>query len=142
MTTFATSRSFAATPEQVFAAFAAPARLARWWGPDGFSNTFDVFEFRPGGNWRFTMHGPDGKDYPNEAVFVAIEPTRSIVIKHTCQPLFQLSIGFERMPTGTLVTWKQEFASAEVAAAVAHIVAPANEQNLNRWQAEVAAPSR
>jgi uncharacterized protein YndB with AHSA1/START domain len=142
MTTFATSRAFAVPPEQVFAAFAAPARLARWWGPDGFRNTFDVFEFKPGGHWRFTMHGPDGKDYPNEAVFVAIEPARSIVIKHTCQPLFQLSIGFERTPTGTLVTWKQEFASAEVAAAVAHIVAPANEQNLNRWQAEVAAPSR
>lgn len=142
MTTFASSRTFAAPPEQVFAAFATPARLARWWGPDGFRNTFDVFEFKPGGNWRFTMHGPDGKDYPNEAVFVAIEPARSIVLKHTCQPLFQLSIGFERTPTGTLVTWTQEFASAEVAAAVAHIVAPANEQNLNRWQAEVAAPSR
>ncbi len=142
MTTFATSRSFTAPPEQVFAAFAAPARLARWWGPDGFRNTFDVFEFKPGGHWRFTMHGPDGKYYPNEAVFVAIEPARSIVIKHTCQPLFRLSIGFERTPTGTLVTWKQEFASAEVAAAVAHIVAPANEQNLSRWQAEVAAPSR
>ena len=88
------------------------------------------------------MHGPDGKDYPNEAVFVAIEPVRSIVLKHTCQPLFQLSIGFERTSAGTLVTWKQEFACAEVAAAVAHIVAPANAQNLDHWQAEVAAPSR
>lgn len=142
MTTFASSRSFAAPPEQVYAAFASADRLVRWWGPNGFRNTFYVFEFRPGGNWRFTMHGPDGKDYPNEAVFVAVEPARRIVIQHICQPLFQLSIGFERTPTGTLVTWKQEFASAEVAATVAHIVAPANEQNLNRWQAEVAAPSR
>lgn len=137
MTTFATSRVIAASPDEVFAAFATPARLARWWGPAGFRNTFAVFEFTPGGRWVFTMHGPDGKDYPNEAVFVAIEPGRSIVLKHTCQPLFQLDLGFARTPAGTLVSWQQVFASAEIAAAVAHIVVPANEQNLDRWQTEV-----
>lgn len=137
MTAFATSRFFAATPEQVYAAVEAPDRLARWWGPNGFRNTFAVFEFQPGGRWVFTMHGPDGKDHPNEAVFAAIAPARSIVIRHTCQPLFQLDLGFERTPTGTRVSWRQEFASAEIAAAVAHIVVPANEQNLDRWQAEV-----
>jgi hypothetical protein len=40
------------------------------------------------------------------------------------------------------VCWRaaeQAFESAEVAASIKHIVEPANEQNLNRWQAEVAA---
>lgn len=139
MTTFKTSRAFLASPEAVFAAFASPERLARWWGPDGFSNTFDVFEFRNGGNWRFTMHGPDGANYLNESIFVAVEPTHCIVVRHVCQPYFTLSIKLEPTDSGTTVTWEQAFDSPEVAASIKHIVEPANEQNLNRWQAEVAA---
>jgi len=138
MTTFSASRVFTASPEKVWAACADPARLARWWGPDGFTNTFDVCEFKPGGLWRFTMHGPDGSHYPNEAIFVAIESAHLVVIKHTNQPHFQLTIRFEGTATGTVVTWQQEFESAEIAAAIKHIVEPANEQNLSRWQAEVA----
>lgn len=138
MTTFKTSRVFAATPEAVYAAFAAPERLARWWGPDGFRNTFDTFDFKPGGLWRFTMHGPNGADYPNESTFVTLEPGRTIVLRHTNQPHFQLTIGFEAVGGGTLVTWAQAFDDADVAAKVKHIVEPANEQNLDRWEAEVA----
>lgn len=137
MYTFKTSRTFAAPPEAVFAAFAAPQRLAKWWGPDGFRNTFETFEFRPGGLWRFTMHGPDGTDYPNESTFLTIEPSRKIVVKHLCAPYFVLTIGFERTVDGTLVTWEQVFESAEFAASVKHIIEPANEQNLNRWLAEL-----
>jgi uncharacterized protein YndB with AHSA1/START domain len=138
VTTFKTSRSFSATPEEVFAAFAAPERLARWWGPNGFSNTFEVFELKTGGQWRFTMHGPDGANYPNEATFAVVEPGRSIVIKHVSQPHFQLSIKLEPTANGTEVTWEQVFESDQVAASIRHIVEPANEQNLSRWQAEVA----
>lgn len=61
-----TARVVPFTVEQVFAAFADPALLARWWGPNGFTNTFAVLEFREGGAWTFTMHGPDGRDYANE----------------------------------------------------------------------------
>jgi uncharacterized protein YndB with AHSA1/START domain len=139
MTTFQTSRTFAASPEVVFAAFAAPERLARWWGPDGFRNTFELFEFRPGGQWRFTMHGPDGTDYPNESSFGPIEPARKVVVQHVNHPHFVLTITLEPVAAGTRVTWEQVFESAEVAAAVRHIVEPANEQNLDRWQAELAA---
>ncbi len=137
--TFAHSRLFTAAPAKIFAAFQDPARLAKWWGPDGFRNTFSAFEFTPGGRWQFTMHGPDGKDYANEAVFTTIEPARTIVIQHTSQPHFELAIHLHPEGSGTRVTWDQTFASAETAASVKHIVEPANEQNLSRWQAEVAA---
>jgi uncharacterized protein YndB with AHSA1/START domain len=137
MSTFKTSRTFAALPEAVFAAFAAPERLAKWWGPDGFRNTFETFEFKTGGLWRFIMHGPDGVNYPNESCFVSVEPARKIVVKHLSQPHFELTIELESTAAGTLVTWDQAFESPEVAASVKHIVEPANEQNLNRWQAEV-----
>lgn len=139
MSTFTTSRTLAATPAAAFAALADPVQLARWWGPAGFRNTFDTFEFQPGGRWRFTMHGPDGTDYPNESTFVAIEPARKVVIRHIVQPHFQLSITLTAVGDGTQVLWEQAFDDTQVAAAVRHIVEPANEQNLDRWQAEVAA---
>lgn len=138
MSAFKTSRTFDAAPETVFAAFADPQRLARWWGPDGFRNTFDVFEFQTGGLWNFTMHGPDGKDYFNESRFNLVEPNHQIIIQHVSQPHFQLTITLTSQGTGTHVGWEQAFESAEVAAAVKHIVEPSNEQNLNRWQAVVA----
>ena len=137
MTTFKTSRLFSAPPEAVFAALAAPERLARWWGPDGFGNTFDAFAFKDGGEWRFTMHGPDNAHYPNAMVFASIVPNRRVVLKHLSAPHFTLSIGLEPTATGTHVTWEQAFDSPEVAASIQHIVVPANEQNLSRWQAEV-----
>ena len=72
MTTFRTSRQLPAKPSAVIAAFADPSRLAKWWGPNGFSNTIDKFDFRPGGSWNFSMHGTDGQSYPNECVFSTI----------------------------------------------------------------------
>jgi uncharacterized protein YndB with AHSA1/START domain len=139
MHTFQTSRTIAASPAAVFAAFANPQRLARWWGPDGFSNTFETCDFRPGGAWKFTMHGPDGASYLNESVFHAIEADRLLVIDHTCQPVFRLRVELVPSATGTLVQWTQVLEDAAVAAAIAHIVEPANEQNLARLAVEVAA---
>ncbi|MCA9787563.1 MAG: SRPBCC domain-containing protein, partial [Candidatus Cloacimonetes bacterium] len=43
------SRFLSATPEQVFAAMSDPERVARWWGPDGFTNTIHQFDFTVGG---------------------------------------------------------------------------------------------
>lgn len=137
MSTFKTTRIFSAPPEAVFAAFETSHRLAKWWGPNGFRNTFETFEFKPGGLWRFTMHGPDGSDYPNESVFVSIERARQITMKHLSHPHFQLAITFAASGPGTLVTWEQAFEDAAVAANIRHIVEPANEQNLDRWAAEV-----
>lgn len=139
MTTFTTQRHIALPPALVFAAIEDPARLARWWGPKGFSNRFSVFEFRPGGRWVFTMHGPDAAVYPNESTFVAIRHGAEVVIRHTCEPFFQLTIGLAAAGGGTLVRWEQVFDDAQVAAAVRHIVVPANEQNLDRLTAEVLA---
>jgi uncharacterized protein YndB with AHSA1/START domain len=139
MTTFHTSIDIAATPAAVFAAFADPQRLARWWGPDGFRNTFETCDFHPGGLWKFTMLGLDGASYPNESVFHTIEADRRVVIDHVCQPLFRLTVELQPSAIGTQVLWTQVFEDAAIAAAVAHIVEPANDQNLRRLAAEVAA---
>jgi len=141
MNSFHTTREIAAPPEAIFAAIATPARLAKWWGPDGFSNSFEVCDFRPGGQWIFTMQGPDGTRYPNQSEFEAIEDAHKVVIRHACAPLFRLTIALEPIPSGTRVRWTQVFDDPATAAAVRHIVEPANEQNLTRLGAEVAAGS-
>ncbi len=132
MTTFSTSRHLPASPASVFGAIRDPERLAKWWGPAGFSNRFDVFEFHEGGRWIFTMIGPDGTSYPNESVFSSIEADRRVVIEHVCQPNFQLTITLEPAVDGTLLHWVQTFADPSFAQSVRHIVEPANEENLDR----------
>jgi len=138
---FQTSREIFAPPSRVFAAFENGARLAAWWGPAGFTNTFNTCEFKPGGKWSFVMHGPDGKNYPNESVFRDIEPPKRIVIHHVSQPRYLLTVTLEPAEGGgTLVRWEQDFEDPRVASGIEHIVVPANEQNLDRLSAEVMRP--
>jgi uncharacterized protein YndB with AHSA1/START domain len=136
--TFITSRHLPVPAAVVFNAIADPKLLATWWGPEGFTNHFEVCEFEPEGRWVFTMVGPDGTAYPNESVFSHIEPDRQVVIRHVCQPLFQLTITLEPSAGGTLLHWVQAFDDPAVAQAVRHIVGPANEQNLDRLAAVLA----
>ncbi|MDG0815145.1 SRPBCC domain-containing protein [Bdellovibrio svalbardensis] len=139
MTTFTTSREIPATVEQVFSAISSSERLARWWGPAGFTNTFNVCEFKSGGRWSFVMHGPDGKNYLNESMFAEVESPTKVVVQHMSEPKFRLTIGLAASPAGTMVSWSQAFENSEVARNVEHIVVPANEQNLDRLTAEVLA---
>lgn len=130
--TLQTSRTLPFTPEAVFGAFASPELLASWWGPDGFSNTFEVFEFKVRGRWKFVMHGPDGQAYPNQSVFLVLEPARLVVIRHDCAPYFTLTVKLAQVAAGTHLSWEQVFDDAKTAQAVQHIVEPANEQNIDR----------
>ena len=132
-----TSREIPATIEQVFAAFSHPERLARWWGPAGFTNTFNVCEFKNGGCWSYIMHGPDGKDYPNESMFTEIESLRKVVIKHVSKPKYLLTITLAPSAEGTIVSWLQEFENSKFAGTMKQFLLTANEQNLDRLVAEV-----
>lgn len=68
--------------ELVFAAFTEVRHLSQWWGPDGFTTTTRAFEFRIGGVWDFTMHGPDGTDYPEWITWTEITPPERIAMLH------------------------------------------------------------
>jgi uncharacterized protein YndB with AHSA1/START domain len=135
----ATSRVLPFRRGDVYLAIADAQRLARWWGPDGFTSTTQVCDFRPGGHWRFVFHGPDGQDYPNHNIFVLIEPARRVVIRHE-DPThgFRLTIGLREEAGGTRVDWQQVFDTAAERDRVAPFCIPANEQNLDRLHAEVA----
>ncbi|WCD78298.1 SRPBCC family protein [Pseudomonas sp. TUM22785] len=133
----ATSRLIDAPPARVFRAIASPEHLARWWGPNGFSSTFELFEFRPDGAWRFTLHGPDGTDYPNHNLFREITPDRVLIEHLSDDHHFFLTITLTLEGTGTRVGWQQVFDSAEHRKQIATFVLPANEENLDRLTAEV-----
>jgi len=95
-----------------------PSHVHLWWGPTGFTTTTHEMQVRPGGRWRYTMHGPDGHDYPNLITYLEIvEPSR-IVYEHGgeagLEPVsFKTIVTFEELsPTQTRVTMQSIFPSA------------------------------
>src|SRR5665213_764963 len=71
-----TTRVIAAPRELVWKALITPEHLQHFWGPDGFTNTYKQFDLRVGGQALFTMHGPDGTDYPNRLKFITVDAPR------------------------------------------------------------------
>jgi uncharacterized protein YndB with AHSA1/START domain len=127
-----TARTLSAARNRVFRAFTEAGLLARWWGPAGFSNTFQEFDPRPGGMWRLTMHGPDGAEYPMTNQFLEVSPER-VVVRHPQEGHdFTLTITMAEEGSGTRVEWRMRFDSPEEAERVRPFVTPANEQNLDR----------
>jgi len=129
---FYTERTLPFSIQSVYNAFALAEVLATWWGPEGFTNEFETFEFQVGGRWVFVMVGPDGARYPNQSVFTEIEPASRVVIRHDCEPFFTLRVQLIQVAAGTQVQWAQVFDDVQIAQAVKAIVEAANEQNLDR----------
>jgi len=102
----------------VFSVWTDAKHLAQWWGPNGFTTTTSHFEFRPGGVWRFVMHGPDGRDYQNRVTFEEIVPPERIVYRHgggdDVEPVqFRQTVIFEDLGGGrTRIIWRGDFPSA------------------------------
>ncbi len=132
----ATERVLPFSREQLLGVFTEPKRLARWWGPAGFTNEFDSCDPRPGGDWHFTMVGPDGARYVNQNRFVEVGPER-VVIQHVNDPHFVLTVILEPTTGGTRLYWRQSFATVELRKALEGVCIPANEQNLDRLTAEL-----
>jgi uncharacterized protein YndB with AHSA1/START domain len=117
-------RVFDAPRALVFLAWTNRKHLAQWWGPNGFTTTTHAFDFRPGGVWRFVMHGPDGRDYQNRITFDEIVPPERIAYRHDggddVEPVqFTQTVTFQDLGNGqTLLTWHGTFPSAEERARV------------------------
>jgi uncharacterized protein YndB with AHSA1/START domain len=110
------TRDFDAPRELVFEAFTDPKHLAQWWGPDGFTLTTSSHDFRPGGIWRFVMHGPDGRDYQNRVTYDEIVPPERISYHHgggDVEPVqFSTVITFDNLGAKTRIVWRGKFPSA------------------------------
>ncbi|MDH4439652.1 MAG: SRPBCC domain-containing protein [Rhizobium sp.] len=75
-------RLVAAPIDLVFQMFSEARHIDQWWGPNGFQNETHEMEFSVGGLWRYTMHGPDGKDWPNWIRYQDITPPTRIAYEH------------------------------------------------------------
>ena len=133
-----TTRVLNAPRELVFRACSDPHHLAQWWGPKGFTNTFQEFDMRPGGVWRFVMHGPDGVNYPNESTFVEVAKPERIVFKHVSGPQFEMTITLAEQAGKTKIGWRMRFESAAECERVKKFAVEANEQNLDRLETQLA----
>lgn len=122
------------SPRVVYEAFADPEALARWWGPEGFTSTFERFELRDGGDWTFVMHGPDGAAYGMAKRFTQVVPGERIGLLHLEPPQhrFSMTMEFAEEGTGTRLTWRMRFDLPEEAERVREVVLQANEQNFDR----------
>ena len=108
------TRLFDAPPDLVFEMWSDARHLANWWGPRGFSITTHEFTFKPGGRWRFIMHGPDGRDYKNEIVFREIDRPRRIAYSHVSTPPFDAEATFIDRGGKTEVTMKGTWETGEL----------------------------
>lgn len=137
------SRTFPVARPALYAAFADPDVLARWWGPAGSVNTFETFEPRTGGEWRFTMQTADGTIYPMHKRFAEVVAPERVVLEHVqAGHEFQLHMTFEAIDAGhTRMEWRMRFASPAEAARVRDFVLAANEQNFDRLEAVLGLPA-
>lgn len=131
------SRVFKAPPESVFEAWTNPDLLKIWWGPKDFTNTFEVFEPKPGGTWRFVMHGPGGVgNYKNEVVFETVDKPNLIVWNRVSKPLFRVVASFEETAeANTLLTFRMQFGSKEECDKIRPFAPEKNEENFDRLEA-------
>lgn len=103
--TITMEREFDAPPDVLFRAFTEAEALKAWYGPNGFTITVLARDFRVGGLFRFTMHGPDGTDYPNRIAYREILPGERLAYRHGSDidndpKAFEVAVTFKALGAG------------------------------------------
>lgn len=110
------TRLLDAPRELVFKAWTDPVHIGQWWGPRGFTTTTHAMDVRPGGIWRFIMHGPDGVDYPNTIVYTEIVEPERLVYVHGSEEnhpdSFDVIVTFDDHDGRTMLTMRLTFPTA------------------------------
>jgi uncharacterized protein YndB with AHSA1/START domain len=111
------SRLYDAPRELVWKLWTDPQHLTEWWGPRGFVTTTFNMDVRPGGVWRFVMHGPDGVDYQNKISYVEVDAPKRLVYKHggdkETEPVnFEVTVTFDDENGKTRLSMRMLFPSA------------------------------
>ncbi len=112
-------RVYEAPVKAVWDAWTDPEQVGKWWGPRGFTITTHSKDLRPGGSWVYTMHGPDGIDYPNSTKYFEVEKYAKLVYDHGAHgdrpPLFRVTVLFSDLKGKTKMDMTMAFATPEVA---------------------------
>ncbi len=99
--------------ELVWLVWTDAAHIAKWWGPAGFTNTIHQMDIQANGEWRLTMHGPDGKNYPNKSIFLEVVPQQKIGFRHY-NPDYLATVIFEVKEKETVLDWTVDFETPEL----------------------------
>ncbi|MEZ4739749.1 MAG: SRPBCC domain-containing protein [Flavobacteriales bacterium] len=133
-----TTRMLSYPREVIFHALTDPEVLQRWWGPKGFTNTFHTFDLKPEGQWEFTMHGPNGEEFHNTCVFKRIEAPVYFEFDHVKEMHFYTAIfALMKVGEGTRLDWIMRFGTAAELYPIRTFIAQANEENIDRLEAEL-----
>jgi uncharacterized protein YndB with AHSA1/START domain len=138
------TRVIAAPRALVFDAFTDAAHISNWWGPHGFTTTTSEMDVRPGGTWRFVMHGPDGTDHPNRVVYDEVVRPERLAYAHDNGEdddprRFRASATVQDEGGRTRVTLRMEWASPAVRESMRQFgVVEGGEQTLERLAAHLA----
>jgi uncharacterized protein YndB with AHSA1/START domain len=112
-------RLYDAPVQAVWDAWTDPAQVAQWWGPRGFTLTTHSKDLRVGGSWTYTMHGPDGTDYPNKTAYLEVEPLARLVYDHGANddrpPMFRVTVQFAEVGGKTRMEMSMSLPTAEAA---------------------------
>ncbi len=113
-------RIYDAPVQAVWDAWTDPKQVAQWWGPRGFTITTHSKELKVGGIWHYTMHGPDGTDYPNKTLYHEVLPRQKLVYDHGGNderaPLFRVTVLFSEQAGKTKMDMTMSLPTAEEAA--------------------------
>ena len=142
------TRTFDAPRELVFKAWTTPRHIQKWLGPQGFTITTTSIDLKQGGAWIYTMHGPDGTDWPNRMRFTEIVRPARIVYVHdegkddgAEQQRFEVTVTFrDDGPMKCLLDFRMVFAKPELRElAFKHGAIAGAQQTMDKLAAEVAA---
>ena len=142
--TLAITRLLNAPRELVWEAWTNPDHIKHWWGPEGFTNSIDKMEVKPGGVWQFIMHGPDGTDFRNEHHYVEVVKPERIVMDHVTGPKFRMTATFTEEGDKTRLHLHSEFESAEQLEQVIKVFKAdvGMRQNMDKLEAYLKHPNR
>ena len=119
-------RIYDAPVKLVWEAWTELEHVEKWWGPRGFTLTTHSKDFRPGGKWIYTMHGPDGTDYPNVTTYHEIVKYEKLVYDHggnaERQKLFTVTALFKEEKGKTTLTMTSTLPTAEEAVAMRQFI--------------------
>lgn len=129
------TRTFKVSIELMWEMWATPEHIVNWWGPGGFTSTIHEMDFKEGGEWKLTLHGPDGTNYPNRSIFKEIIPLQKIVFEHF-NPHFITTVLFESKGEETQIDWTLLFDTAEMRETIvkAHKADEGQKQNVERLE--------
>ena len=113
------TRVYDAPVQAVWDAWTDPTQAAHWWGPRGFTITTHSKDLRPGGHWKYTMHGPDGTDWPNTTKYLEVEKHAKLVYDHgggdNTPPLFRVTVLFSDLKGKTKMDMTMAMSTPEKA---------------------------